>query len=440
MVAAHRSTGVGAVIHGARAHMPLFREIAGTSGARIYSTLLSLATLTLTARWLGPHGRGIVVVITTWAGLVAGVTHLSIGQVLVHRAANEAGKDWIGPALGAVAMITAIATVLGWIAVASLYGLFGNRLFEGIPGVAIAIGLAALPFLIWEQYGSALLSIIGRLKIYNLAQIAGRSIALLFLVVTIKLLGWGIYGFLLAFVAGQMIVAGAGITALARHSGQHVRGGLGAVGALVRDGLKLHLNAIGVLLFSGVDILMLQYFRGPAETAIFQLPMQLFLALLLVPQAAQLALQSRVASRGRVEFWGEHRLVLALIIGGMSLVAAVLWLLAPWLVTLIGGEGFAASVPVFRILVLGVPWACFNTLMAIQWIIRGYFYQASLITLATGLTNCLLNLILIPSFGPAGAAWAALIGMCAVPFLANGWLAALAQREFKTLGGRHDSA
>jgi O-antigen/teichoic acid export membrane protein len=440
VAAPHRSNGVDAVIDGARAHMPLLREIAGTSGARIYSTLLSLATLTLTARWLGPQGRGIVVVITTWAALVAGIAHLSIGQVLVHRAANEPGNDWIGSALGAVATVTAIATALGWVAVASLYAILGNRLFDGIPGAAIALGLTALPFLIWEQYGSALLSIVGQLNTYNLAQIVGRSIAFLLVIVTIRLLGWGIYGFLLAFVAGQVIVAGAGVTALARHCDQHVRAGLSAVGALVRDGLKLHLNAIGVLLFSGVDILMLQYFRGPAETAIFQLPMQLFLALLLVPQAAQLSLQSRVSSRGRAQFWGEHRLVLALIIGGMSLVAAALWLLAPWLVTLIGGEEFAASVPVFRILLLGVPWACFNTLMAIQWIIRGYFYQASLITLATGLTNCLLNLILIPSLGPVGAAWAALIGMCAVPFLANGWLAALAQREFAASGGQHESA
>ena len=45
-----------------REHLPLLRDIAGTSAARIYSTILSLATLMLTARWLGPHGRGIVVV------------------------------------------------------------------------------------------------------------------------------------------------------------------------------------------------------------------------------------------------------------------------------------------------------------------------------------------------------------------------------------------
>ena len=419
---------VAALVKSSREHLPLLRDIAGTSGARVYSTLLSLIALMLTARWLGPHGRGVVVVVTTWVTLFASLTHLSIGQVLVHRAANARDAQWIGPALGAVALITVTATLIGW-GIAGLLLASVGRLFAGIPAEALALGFAALPFLVWEQYGSALLSLIGRLRTYNVGQIIGRTIGLGVLVVSIKLLGFGIYGFLIAFVMAQALVAGAGAAVLFGHARGRIQGGLAAVGALVRDGLKIHLNAIGVLLFSGVDILMVQYFRGPAEAAIFQLPMQLFLAMLLVPQAAQLALQGRVAARDRPEFWREHRAIIAYVITGMTLVAAVLWLLAPWIVILIGGHRFEASNQIFRILLLGIPCACFNTLMAIQWISRGYFYQVSLITFATGLLNCLLNLLLIPAYGAAGAAWAALIGMCAVPLLANGWMATVAQRE-----------
>lgn len=411
-------------------YLPLLWDICGTSIARIYSMLLSLVTLTLTARWLGPEGRGVVVVIITWATLVAGIAHLSIGQVLVHRAATKPFEDWFGPALVAVATFTAIATGICWVAVSLVYGIAGERLFKGIPAIPFAIGLSALPFLIWERYGSALLSIVGLLKAYNWAQIIGRSVGLLILAFTIKILGLGVSGFLIAFVAGQMIVAGAGVTALVRQAGLRAQGVSQALVELLRDGLKLHLNAIGVLLFSGVDILMLQYFRGPEPTAIFQLPMQLFLALLLIPQSAQLALQSRVTSSSRAILWREHRMIMAVIIGGMSLIAAALWVVAPLVVRIIGGAGFEDSASVFRILLIGVPWACFNTMMGIQWITRGYFYQASIITLATGLTNCGLNLYLIPSYGLLGAAYAALFGMCALPFVANGWLAILAQREF----------
>ena len=418
-----------------RHHLPLLRDIAGTSGARVYSTVLSLATLMLTARWLGPQGRGVVVVVITWVTLVSGIAHLSIGQVLVHRAANEPNEQWVGPALAAVALITGIASIAGWLVVAFCYVAFRARLFGGIPAPALALSFVSLPFFIWEQYGSALLSVLGRLRIYNLAQIVGRTLGLALLIVSIKLFGLGIYGFLLAWAAAQVIVSTAGATALVRHSGGRLRGGLNAVGYLVRDGVKLHLNAIGVLLFSGVDILMLQYFRGPAEAAIFQLPMQIFLAMLLVPQAAQLALQGRVAGRSRAEFWREHRAVIAYVIAGMTLIAATLWLVAPWLVPLIGSHRFVDSTAVFRILLVGVPCACFNTLMGIQWIMRGYFYRVSLLTLATGLLNCLINLILIPRHGAAGAALAAVIGMCAVPLLANGCLALFAQRELVRANG-----
>lgn len=417
-----------------REHLPLLRDIAGTSGARIYSTVLSLVTLILTARWLGPDGRGVVVVIMTWVTLVAGIAHLSIGQVLVHRAANEKDEEWVGAALSAVALITAAGTVIGWLAVGLLYVGFNERLFAGIPAAGLMLGLAALPFFIWEQYGSALLSILGRLRTYNIAQIVGRTVGLILLVVSIRLLRLGIYGFLIAFVAAQMLVSSAGAVALLRYARGRIRGGLNTLGKLVQDGVKLHLNAIGVLLFSGVDILMLQYFKGPAEAAIFQLPMQIFLAMLLVPQAAQLALQARVASRTRAEFWREHRAVLAYVIGGMTFGAAILWLLAPWIVQLIGSHRFDQSVPVLRILLVGAPCACFNTLMAIQWIMRGYFYRASLITVATGLLNCLINLVLIPPYGALGAAVVAVIGMCVVPLIANGWMVCLARKEATSSG------
>jgi O-antigen/teichoic acid export membrane protein len=411
-----------------RRHFPILRDIAATSSVRVYSTLLSMVALMLTARWLGPHGRGVGVVVTTWVTLLSSIGYLSLGQVCVHRAANEPDQQWIGPTLAALGMVAAMATLAGW-ALALLIYLFGSRLFAGIPAGALALGFAALPFFIWEQYGSALLTIVGKLRLYNLNQLIGRTLGLVVLVVTIKLMGLGIYGFLLAFVVGQAVVSSAGAAVLLKHARGRLHGGLAVVGALVKDGLKLHLNAIGVLLFTGVDILMLQYFRGATEAGLFQLPMQLFLAMLLVPQAAQLALQARVASRTRADFWREHRVIIAYVVGAMTIVAAALWMLAPWVVTLLASDRFEASVPVFRILMLGVPGACFNTLMGIQWITRGYFFRVSIVTLLTGLLNCGMNLLLIPSFGAHGAAVAAVIGMCMIPLFANLWLAWIAERE-----------
>ena len=40
-----------------------------------------MAALVLTARWLGPHGRGVGVVVLTWTTLVSSIGFLSLGQV-----------------------------------------------------------------------------------------------------------------------------------------------------------------------------------------------------------------------------------------------------------------------------------------------------------------------------------------------------------------------
>jgi O-antigen/teichoic acid export membrane protein len=241
----------------------------------------------------------------------------------------------------------------------------------------------------------------------------------------------GIVGFLAVFVLTQGMLASAGIGILRRHMRGRLADGVGAVSGLVRDGLKLHLNSIGVLLFSGVDILMLNYFRGPAETGIFQLPMQLFIAILMVPQSALLVLNTKISSLDRTEFWNVHRRVILLIVGMMAVGSPLMWILAPWFIPLLGGEGFVESVGVFRILVIGMAGAAFNTLMGIQWIIRGYFYRASLITLGTGAVNVILNLFLIPRYGATGAAVATVAGLFLIPVTANLALAVIAERELK---------
>ena len=426
---------LGRAVDGARLHAPLLGMIATTSGARLYSALLSMAALTLTARWLGPDGRGVVVVVTTWVTLVATIGYLSLGQIIVHRAANQAGEEWIGPNLSGLLMVAAGATFLGWIGAGLLFQFGRGEVFGEIPGRALALGFLALPFLIWEQYGSALLSVIGRLNVYNLIQVVARTLGIVILFVAIYGMELGIYGFLISFVVTQALIASAGIGRLLKHVGGRLAGGLATISGLIRDGLKIHLNSIGVMLFSGVDILMLNHFRGATEAGIFQLPMQLFIALLLVPQSALLALNARVADRSRVEFWHEHRAIMGYIIGGMTLISIVLWLLAPIVITTLATEAFAASIPVFQILLVGLAGASFNTLMAIQWTIHGYFFRISAITLLAGAVNCLLNLFLIPKFGATGAAMATVIGLYVIPVVANATLAVIVSRHVRSDGG-----
>ena len=53
----------------------------------------NLAILGVTARWLGPEGRGDIAAITAWVGLFSTVAYLSLGQVALHNMTGVAGKN-----------------------------------------------------------------------------------------------------------------------------------------------------------------------------------------------------------------------------------------------------------------------------------------------------------------------------------------------------------
>src|SRR3954468_7826340 len=99
----------------------LWKSIGFTSGARIYSLAAGAIGLVITARVLGPSGRGEVAPATTWALLFATFGYLSLGQVAVHRASARDPSEWLGSTLGVLLLMTGVVTVIGWILAAAIY-------------------------------------------------------------------------------------------------------------------------------------------------------------------------------------------------------------------------------------------------------------------------------------------------------------------------------
>src|SRR4051794_31934817 len=117
----------------------LWRSIGLTSGARIYSVLAGALSLVLTARTLGPDGRGAVAAAITWALLFASCGHLSLGQVANHRATGKPVDEWLRPVLTALIVMTALVTLTGWTIAGALYAFSGGRVFGGLSGYAFVL-------------------------------------------------------------------------------------------------------------------------------------------------------------------------------------------------------------------------------------------------------------------------------------------------------------
>ncbi|MHB1566949.1 MAG: lipopolysaccharide biosynthesis protein [Acidiferrobacter sp.] len=415
---------------GTRAVVGVGRAIIGTTIVRILSALLGMVSLALTAHWLGPAGRGTLVTISTWVALFATLGSLSLGQVAIHRSAGIPIHEWLAPVMGALLLATIVTTLLGWLTVAGLYALSGH-LFHGLPLPYLVTGFFGLPLVLWEQYNVPLLMAVGSVSLYNRYQILGRLVGLVALVMALVFLRLGVEGALWAWMAANLVLAVGGFRHLWRLAGRPRLTRVELLGLLV-GGAKLHLNAVGNILFSGTDVLLLHYFRGPVATGYYQTALQLTTMFLLVPQAATMILYSKVSADGPDRAWRVHRQVLVAIVGLMAVACLVAYAVSPWAMPVLLGARFAPSVGLFRWLLLGVLGMTFSTLLAPQWIGRGLFWQASLLTLAVGIANVALNLVLIPRYGALGAVWGTL-AVYMFSILGNGTMALYCEIRYRVL-------
>ena len=406
----------------------MWRTIGYTSGARAYGLAAGAVGLVITARVLGPEGRGEIATATTWALLFSTLGYLSLGQVAIHRAAGRPEEDWLGTTLAALLLMTGIVTLGGWLAAGVLYAASAGNAYGEVPAYALVLGFVTLPFLVWEQYGSSLLTAVGRISVYNRAQIAGRSAGVVLIVALVAMAGAGVAGALVAVIVAQALVAAAGVRHLIRRAGPALALSRSVMRELLAGGAKLHLNAVGTFLFTGAAVLIVQNLRGPAETGAFQLVAQLMMVALLIPQAAAMVLYGEVARLGPDKAWEANRRVLFGLVPAMAVAAGVAALTAPTVLPLVAGHEFDSAVPVFQLLSFALIGQTFSSVMAPQWIGRGLFWQASALTVATGICNVIACFLLVEAHGMKGAAYS-LLGVSALSVVGNGAMALWVNRR-----------
>jgi len=398
--------------------------------------VLGVVVLMITARLLGPEGRGQVAAIMTWVGLFSTFAYLSLGQVALHRMADDREQLRFGSLLGSLLLLTVVLSLSGWLVAIGIYVANPNGAFKGLPILPMVVGFIALPFYVWEHYGSSLLIGLEQIRIYNRYQVIGRTITFVCVVVLVGWIGLGVAGVLSANFLGQVVVALGGmgfLFSVARSKGLSCRPDKIQLKVLLVGGAKLHLNAIGTFLFTSANILILNHYHGAEQTGHFQLATQLLNVLMVIPQAASMVIYGKVTSLGPNGAWPINRRLLMQITLGMTGLSVIAYLLAPWAIVLLAGEPFRPAVVLFQWMLAGLIGMTFSTVMAPQWIGRGYFWQAAALTFFVGVVNLAANFWLIPEYGMWGATYA-FLATYAFSILGNGAMALHCQSFQKPSG------
>jgi O-antigen/teichoic acid export membrane protein len=180
-----------------------------------------------------------------------------------------------------------------------------------------------------------------------------------------------------------------------------------------------------MILFSGydraIDSILIKQMIGVRELAYYGLAYKIY-GNLIQPAYflinSVFPLMSGKTENKRKLFWQTTGLMLL----GALIVAPTIYFLAPWIISVLAGSIYLASVEVLRILLVAMVFAYLGHLVGFTLIAKGKQKIILFIGIISMIVNIGGNLLFIPKFGIVGAAWVtvateAVAGLLMIGFL-----------------------
>lgn len=366
--------------------------------------LINVVAGVAVARHLGPGDFGVLSFATSLAGLFAVVTGLGLDEILVRDLVDPARSGGTWRAAWRLRLGAAWLAFAGAIAVAILARPGEPRvwLIAGIVAGGMIFGPADLVDL-WFQARS-------RMRPPAVArQVALWTAAALRLLLVA--LDAPLIAFAWAVLAEAAIVAGA-LGWLYRGEKEKPAPGdaAGHGRRLLQEGWPLLASGFLVMMTMQSDRLLLGRIAGDAEVGLYAAAARLTEVLHALPLALGAAVMPRLVALHRADTAAYWQLARRTVLGAAAatfVAAAMLTLLAPWIIGIVFGRRYAGASDILAIHGWTLVFVTVVSLRTRLLVIAAGTGWVLIMSLLTAALNLVANLVLIPRYGGVGAAWAA---------------------------------
>lgn len=383
----------------------------------------------LIARQFGPAKFGVLNFASAVAAMFVAMASLGMDTPLIFRLSGTSNG---GVLMGSALLLrTAAGIGLYGVAVLCVILLKGNdRLAIGATAIASASVVFSSPSVFDYWFKARTLA-----TWPALSRIAGTSVSATAKIACL-VAGLGVIA-LACTVALESLVAGAMVAwayvkvSRARHEGP-LAVSLPAVRSLARECAPFLLSTIATIIYMKVDIVMLGYFRSDAEVGVYALAQKLSEVLYIVPVVIIESVYPALVQRQQALVPGQDETRHGQMLFDLSSAGAIL--VTPVAVAAIApvihgvfGESYDPSIDLFQI----HAWSCIAVALSLarhRWFaVVGLQRFAPLVTSLGAVTNIVINLLLIPAYGPKGAAVATVVSYFGSGYLCSYLFPALRQ-------------
>jgi antigen flippase len=372
--------------------------VSTTVAVRLFKLVAGVLASVITARALGPTGRGEFFVVVTVAAVVVQFANLGLHASNTYLVARD--RSLLAP-LSANSLWAALGIGGACALAAASLAVVRGQFFE----LPAALALFLLPLVPGGLFLLLVLNLLigsGRVSLFNSLDAVGSALSLLLIALAALVLPTTA-GFLSAASMAAVLACIAAWIGLRRI----VQFSLGIHTRLFQTGLLFALKAYAVSVLSIItlraNVLILQYSSGPSDVGTYSIALQIADVLGILPGSIALVLFPRLIG-DRSQPWPTALRNSAAV--GLMLVAAsaLTSLLAPHLIPALFGVDFASAADALTLLLPGVVLLGMATVLS--QFLAAIGFPSSLV-IAWGIIAAVavaLSITLVPTLGATGAA------------------------------------
>ena len=374
-------------------------------------TANSVVAGVLVARLLGADSLGAFLVLTTAIQILIQISGFGLHIANTYFTARDIKK------LPAAATNSLLFAVLSGGICAGLLLALSKYAMPGVGIELAAVGLAAVPFQLITGYFLNLFLAHGEIGRFNFIDLANQSFVLLNALLALVLIGGGLWLLVSLNTFAAIAMAAVSIAMLYRFARVKVptkrwRPDMSLLSEMLGYSAKGFLLWMSVFLLYRLDLLIVNYFRGAAEAAVYAVATQCTLFLLLLPHAIAQLLQAKVSAT--LDEGGEFTSRVSRVTVLLMLAACVASVPGAFLVAYIYGPGFETLPALLWILLPGVLFVGVQQIVAQYFLGTGLPFRVAFVWLVALVVSIVANIVIIPRYGAIGAAVVSTICYAAV--------------------------
>ena len=274
--------------------MSFFNKILMTFGTKLLLFFFGIITSVLTARILGPEGKGIVAIAFLIPNLLASFGGLSIGSAHVYFLGKKKYK------LIDVFSNSVILPILFSIVYITLFILFFSYLrekfFETINPLYVLIPFFALPIYLFNKYSEAILRGLYMIKEYNLVMILNKASYVLYLIILLLILKFAVLGAIIASLLAFFTVFSYMFLRIIKISKFHLSLNTKLFVDSLKFGIKEHIGNIAQKLNVRLDMFFITALWGPTYLGLYTISVALAELVWYIPDSIGIVLFPKISS------------------------------------------------------------------------------------------------------------------------------------------------